>query len=141
MPMIQSRSWVLFTTLQNVDRICADINRMLADLNLTEHVFPLELIAREALNNAILHGSRMDPDKKMHAVLEYDGVALRLVVRDEGQGFDWRAVQNREMVPDHRENGRGLKLYRMYADQVEFNEPGNQVTLTRRVDRSRTETS
>lgn len=135
MAVIQSRSWTMSASLKNVDHICADIGRMLADLNLNSHSFALEILAREALNNAILHGNLMDPQKKIHAALCYDGGGLQLTVGDEGAGFDWKSVLDREMVPDDRENGRGLKLYRMYADHVEFNETGNQVKLTRKIDR------
>ncbi|MBI5946243.1 MAG: ATP-binding protein [Chloroflexi bacterium] len=127
---IQIKTWSVFASLENVDLICADISAWMMELNLPGHIFALELLVREALNNAIIHGSLMNPDRKVFAELQCDMDALRFKVRDAGAGFDWQATLER-IIDDKRENGRGLKLYQLYADQVEFNERGNQVTLTR----------
>lgn len=127
---IQIKTWNVFASLENVDLICADISAWMMELNLSGHIFALELLVREALNNAIIHGSLMNLEKKVFAELQCDRNALCFKVRDDGAGFDWQAVLKR-IIDENRENGRGLKLYQLYADQVEFNERGNQVTLTR----------
>ena len=55
------------------------------------------------------------------------------VIKDEGQGFD---VGN---LPDPTDednvgkvSGRGVLLMRTFMDEVQYNEVGNQVTLTKR---------
>jgi serine/threonine-protein kinase RsbW len=130
---VQIKTWAMNASLENVDHICADISAWMMELNLSEHVFSLEILAREALNNAVIHGSHMDAARKIYAELLCDGQALSLMVRDDGPGFNWQAVLQREIVDDHKESGRGIKLYQYYADPVEFNESGNQVILTRKL--------
>jgi CheY-like chemotaxis protein/anti-sigma regulatory factor (Ser/Thr protein kinase) len=58
---------------------------------------------------------------------------VRLVVRDEGDGFDVKAVPD----PDDPESleperGRGLSLMRTLMDEVVYNAEGNEVTLIKR---------
>ena len=131
MSPVQIKTWAMYASLENADHICTDLSAWMTELNLSRHIFSLELLAREALNNAIIHGSQMDPAKKIYAELLCDENSLQLTVRDEGSGFNWRGTLQKDMVADNKENGRGLKLYQLYADQVEFNEIGNQVILTR----------
>jgi serine/threonine-protein kinase RsbW len=130
-PPAQIKAWAIFADLKNVDFICSEISAWLAEKKLSEHLFPLEMLAREALNNAIIHGCQMDESKNIYAEFQCDENALRLKVADDGSGFDWRSFLQSNTVNDEKENGRGLKIYQLYADQIEFNECGNQVTLTR----------
>lgn len=130
---VQIKTWAMYASLENVDHICADISAWMLELNLAEHIFSLEILAREALNNAVIHGSQMDPVKRIYVELLCDEQSLRLKVRDDGPGFNWKAVLEREIVDDAKESGRGLKLYQYYADPVEFNESGNQIILTRKL--------
>ena len=66
-------------------------------------------------------------------MLESDEAFFRCVIRDEGPGF------NPEMLPDpfsseslERPSGRGLTLIRAFADEVTFNDQGNEITLMMR---------
>jgi DNA-binding response OmpR family regulator len=57
---------------------------------------------------------------------------LKVVINDEGKGFDWQAL------PDPLEdnflsyNGRGIFLTKIFYDAVAFNKPGNEVTITKK---------
>jgi anti-sigma regulatory factor (Ser/Thr protein kinase) len=54
-----------------------------------------------------------------------------MVVKDEGTGFDWRAAWDRS--PDlAATSGRGIHIFRRYANQVRFNPMGNSVILLKR---------
>jgi anti-sigma regulatory factor (Ser/Thr protein kinase) len=58
---------------------------------------------------------------------------VRLVVRDQGPGFDVSSVPNlddREAL--ELERGRGISLMRTLMDEVIFNDKGNEVTLIKR---------
>jgi DNA-binding response OmpR family regulator len=55
---------------------------------------------------------------------------LRVTVRDEGAGFDWRALAAAE--PGATLAGRGVLLARFHFDEVGWNERGNEVTLVKR---------
>src|ERR1700738_374816 len=49
----------------------------------------VELALAEALNNAVVHGNRMDRQKLVQVLCRCElGKGISLVVRDQGQGFD-----------------------------------------------------
>jgi serine/threonine-protein kinase RsbW len=91
----------------------------------------VELALREALNNAVMHGNHMDPDKWVYVRCRCapdDGVSI--VVQDEGEGFD------PDMLPHapFREGtssgcGTGLLIMRSYMDEVSFEKRGTEVHL------------
>jgi len=56
---------------------------------------------------------------------------FRVTVRDEGGGFDWRALAAAE--PGANLAGRGVLLTRFHFDEVRWNERGNEVTLVKRI--------
>jgi CheY-like chemotaxis protein len=59
------------------------------------------------------------------------GGELAVTVRDEGGGFDWRALAAAD--PGATLAGRGVLLARVHFDQVSWNERGNEVTLVKRI--------
>ncbi len=53
-------------------------------------------------------------------------------IRDEGAGFDWRSFIEREAPNDLLAlHGRGIMICRHLFDSMEYNEVGNEVTLTK----------
>jgi len=114
--------------LAQVETLCLKIRDLLQANGLGEVCFAVELLARECLNNAVIHGSRNEADKPITLCLSVGREWIRLEVTDEGPGFDWRkANQNRSGTT--ASTGRGLPLYAMYAERVRFNRRGNQITL------------
>lgn len=130
------RAWVIQACLFNVDKVCNEMTMWLVEQGLTSCLFQVELMAREALNNAIIHGSNLDPDRSVNCELQFIEDQLRLTVQDDGPGFDWHSLLENEVVDSLQENGRGIQMYRFYADSIEFNPSGNQVTLVRRFKRN-----
>src|SRR5258707_10907886 len=52
--------------------------------------FDVELALREALGNAVVHGNREDPGKKVHIRCRCGpGKEVSMVVTDQGKGFDF----------------------------------------------------
>lgn len=95
-----------------------------------EDQFGIHLALEEAFVNAIEHGNKNDPQKKVKVECTVDTQKFEVRVEDEGYGF------NPENVPDPREeknlykaNGRGLLLMRAYMDVVEYSERGNEVHM------------
>ena len=62
-----------------------------------------------------------------------DGECARIVIRDEGPGFDVRSLPD-PCDPEYmlRASGRGVLLMRMFMDEVVYNAAGNEVTLIKR---------
>jgi len=90
------------------------------------------LLCFEALSNAVRHGCAGDPTRQVLATLAVALDRLTLTVADDGPGFDWRAWAR--VLPGHRQTqGRGLWILHRYSDAVEFNDAGNQVTVTKQL--------
>ena len=94
----------------------------------------VEVALREALENAVLHGNRVDPAKQVHISCRCElGKEVAITVRDEGQGFDSTAVLY-PMVPgnikSHHE--RGIPLMRLLMDEVHFEQGGREVHMRKR---------
>lgn len=72
-------------------------------------------------------------DRKVSVHIEIDQTSARIVVSDEGPGFEPASVpaagQPGSLDPD---TGRGLVLMRSFFDEVTFNPQGNEVTLVKR---------
>ncbi|CAM2005729.1 ATP-binding protein [Acanthopleuribacter pedis] len=92
------------------------------------------LATQEALNNAIKHGNKFDPNKKVLFGLQVDGGEFRIIIQDEGEGF----VVDEVPDPTRKENllktsGRGIFYMRSFMDRVEYNtDKGTKVTLVKR---------
>ena len=98
-------------------------------------VFGVRLALEEALVNAIKHGNRMDPDKSVQIDWTLSEAGVRVVIEDEGEGFDVNDVPD----PTDDENldkpgGRGIMLMRSFMSVVEYNESGNRLILEKRRD-------
>src|SRR5260370_10340841 len=85
----------------------------------------VELAFREALGNAVVHGNGIDAHKLVQVRCECElreGVSI--IVTDQGQGFDPKAVPNPLAVERlEAEHGRGIHLMKLAMDEVSF-EPG-----------------
>ena len=126
------KAWQLPAVLTAIDAVCADVRAWLEQLQLTDHTFAVELLLREALTNAIRHGCAHDARLQVRCAMMIDTDTIQLVIADDGPGFDWAARLTRTPVKVQQEHGRGLAIYQLYADTVEFNARGNQLRLVRR---------
>ena len=85
----------------------------------------------EAVNNAIIHGNKAIESKIVEIEISYKRKVLKISVSDEGPGFKPKEVPD-PTKPENIENlnGRGVFLMSRLADKIEFNEPGNKVTMS-----------
>jgi serine/threonine-protein kinase RsbW len=113
-----------------VDRLCCELRMgLLARIPRGER-FAIELLLREALMNAVVHGAKDQPDAEIDCDVWPVAGGMRIRVQDGGCGFDWRA--RRGAVPEpFGECGRGLQILERYASQVRFSGNGSQVEVTR----------
>jgi serine/threonine-protein kinase RsbW len=114
--------------LAEVDGICREARALLAAHGQAGAGFSTELLLRELLNNAILHGNGLDDHKRVKASVRIGRKWIQLRIADEGPGFDWRSA--RQVLPDaDAVSGRGLAITMLYARRIRFNRLGNQVTI------------
>jgi serine/threonine-protein kinase RsbW len=98
-----------------------------------DDIFAVHLALEEAFQNAVKHGNRMNPTKKVVVDYTVDPEQVEVRMTDEGAGFDPRRVPD-PRVGDNlfRPAGRGLLLIRSYMHTVEYNEQGNSLRMIRR---------
>jgi serine/threonine-protein kinase RsbW len=118
-------------TLDAIEQFCRDFQSWRAVACTGLDSFAAELLLREVLTNSVLHGSAGDPRKRISCSLRAKPDRLIIAIRDEGEGFDWRAVWHRRGDPADS-HGRGVQILREYASLVRFNRKGNSVMLVKR---------
>lgn len=70
-------------------------------------------------------------DKSVFITFERSTDNIKIVIRDEGSGFDWRKFLNQSSDDLEKAHGRGISLACALAfSDVSYNEKGNQVTVT-----------
>ncbi len=93
-------------------------------------IFAIKLSLEEALTNAVKHGNRNDPSKRITVRYYVDAERTVVMVRDEGGGFvpdeipDPTAEENLE-----RPSGRGLMLMQSYMTKVAFSAEGSEIWM------------
>ena len=115
-----------------VERLIDDVCQI---FNVHEDSYGNILIAvTEAVNNAICHGNRLDPDKSVKFFYETKDLNLCFVIEDEGDGF------NPDTLPDPTDpnnlnspNGRGVFLMKKLSDDIKFLNEGRRVELYFRI--------
>lgn len=96
--------------------------------------FEIEMALREALANAVLHGCKSDPEKRVECTVACeDGGGIVIIVRDPGRGFDPLSVQS-PLVAENilAEHGRGIFLMNMLMDEVRWERGGTEIHLRKR---------
>ncbi len=124
--------------------VCAPKQSILTELQRCgygeEAVFAMKLALEEALTNAVKHGNRGDPKKKVIVRFAVSPEKAVVVVRDEGGGFlpdDVPDCTSPDRLPVP--NGRGIMLIRAYMDEVCYRDHGREVYFVkRRVSTART---
>ncbi|MEO5929086.1 MAG: ATP-binding protein [Candidatus Kapaibacterium sp.] len=88
--------------------------------------FNLVVAMTEAVNNAIVHGNRLDPAKSVHYRLEARAEGIYCVVEDEGDGFDPDDIAD-PVSPENlmREGGRGMFLIRALMGDLQVTDTGH----------------
>ena len=117
------------SNIRLVERLVEDVCEV---FNVNEDSYGNILIAlTEAVNNAIYHGNKGDPEKKIKIGFESHDKDIQFTVTDEGIGFDYSNLPDptdpRNIDKPH---GRGVFLMKNLADKVEFNNNGQEVLLT-----------
>lgn len=95
-------------------------------------VFGMRLALEEALVNSIKHGNQMDSSKQVHIGCHIDHEQVVVTIEDEGEGFKIEDIPD----PTEEENlekpsGRGIMLINAFMTNVDYNDKGNKVSLTK----------
>lgn len=102
----------------------------LSDRGWDSELFGIEMALEEAISNAIRHGNKLSPDKRVHAKCRISDSMFWAQISDEGSGFDPGEVP--DCTRDERlqaPGGRGLALICHYMNKVQYNQIGNRLTM------------
>jgi serine/threonine-protein kinase RsbW len=108
------------------------VMRLVSELENTEgKEFEIEMALREALANAILHGCKADPAKKVEfSVTGNPEEGIMIVVRDPGSGFDPASVPSPDDDSNlHSDHGRGIFLITKLMDEVTHERNGTVIRM------------
>jgi serine/threonine-protein kinase RsbW len=91
----------------------------------------VEIALLEALANAVMHGAKNDPTKKVECCVACDEArGMLIVIRDPGEGFDPNKipspVQGQNIFSTH---GRGIFLINQLVDDVKYEKGGTEIHL------------
>ncbi len=97
-----------------------------------ESTFAIRIALEEAIVNAIRHGNRLDPAKRVRVESAVSRRGVEISVEDDGPGFE------RGHIPDPtaeenlcRPSGRGILLIESYMDAVRWERDGRRVHMTK----------
>ncbi|HTL00591.1 MAG TPA: ATP-binding protein [Vicinamibacterales bacterium] len=125
--------------LDHLQHVAEDVSRR-AGLD-EEAVHWTSMAVRECVINAITHGNKSDPAKKVFVDFSVEGRdgdrCLEVVIRDQGQGFEPSEITN-PLAPENILNtsGRGIFLVRQFMDEVKFQPApggGTEVRMRKRL--------
>jgi|TARA_B110000977_G_C10943969_1_gene441948 serine/threonine-protein kinase RsbW len=107
-----------------IDEICETL-----DVN-EEYYGNILISMTEAVNNAMVHGNKLDSQKKVLVTVKTDDTSIHFTISDEGPGFDYDNLPD-PTAPENIEkpNGRGVFLMKNLADGCNFEENGRVVEL------------
>lgn len=130
--MTKSDNLLVFPSeLENISRVEKLIDDLSSSYNLSSEIYgKISVAIIEAVNNAILHGNRLDVSKNVKVEYNIDDEAIQFIVEDEGSGFDFENIPD-PTLPENIEktHGRGIFLMNHLADDIEFCENGAMVDM------------
>lgn len=121
----------LSSNIESISEIETFIDSICDKYSIGEDSYGNILIAlTEAINNAITHGNKLDPNKKVNLNMETGQNQLNFTIIDEGEGFNFDAIPD-PTLPENisKLRGRGVFLMKSLADEVVFEEAGRIVKL------------
>jgi len=123
---------------ENVDLVQAAIDQAIAERGADEDARHwVGLAVREAVANAIKHGNRQNPAKRVEVAVRIVDGFVDIRVEDEGEGFDPDKVRD-PLAPENlfKSNGRGIFYMRRFMDEVAYDTAdsgGTAVVMRKRI--------
>jgi serine/threonine-protein kinase RsbW len=92
--------------------------------------FAINLALDEALINAIKHGNKLDPAKKVRVEAKINSKKVEITIEDQGPGFKRNGVPDPTCTENLcKTSGRGILLMESYMDSVKFSKNGRRVHM------------
>ena len=128
---VQIESLSIPSEFESVQRVESLIDNVCERLHVNEDSYGNVLIAvTEAVNNAIIHGNKMDRSLNVDLYVGDKETDFCFSVKDHGDGFNYNNLPD-PTAPENinKEDGRGIFLMRSLAEEVEFDNEGRDVNI------------
>ncbi len=115
-------------TLNEVEKLVDEIT---SEFNISSEIYgKVQVSIIEAVNNAILHGNKLDSDKDVTFFYEVKDSVMKFIITDQGDGFNFEDVAD-PTTPENIEkpHGRGIFLMKHLVDKIDFRDEGREVEL------------
>lgn len=120
------------SVLENIHIAERLVDEVCAEFHVKEDYYGELLIAlTEAVNNAIVHGNKLDASKQVRLTFDLlNDTTMRFTIEDEGPGFDYSNLPD-PTAPENIEkpHGRGVFLMRQLSDDCNFEDGGRIVHM------------
>ena len=119
---IDTESLVISSDQNELTKVENLSNRISKKVSLSEGKSDnLAIVLTELVNNAIVHGNKNQPQKKVTIKVFYFDTYVKVSVKDQGNGFDPSGLKDpRNPENIWKESGRGIFLVKNLVDKVEF---------------------
>lgn len=118
----------------NILKVEELLNSVNAEFKLEESEYRnVQMAVSELVLNAIVHGNKEKPEKKVFVKIDYDDKTMVIVVQDEGNGFNYENNPD-PTLPENilKPFGRGIYIVKSLMDNIKYrhNSKGSEFTLT-----------
>jgi serine/threonine-protein kinase RsbW len=140
---LQQLNIQLPTDEPSIEKVIDMVHKLLESSSLNEEgQVAMSAAFREAVVNAAQHGNKYKKDRKIEVQYLLDPEKITTVVKDQGGGFNHeqyvKSGSTRDAISAARERhaqgrmgGLGIMLMLRCCDRLEYNQSGNQLTLTK----------
>ena len=119
MEAVETTTRTLDSTIDSIDLLERDTLELAQSAGfLGDELEKVGLAVREVVANAIIHGNRLDEQKKVVVTVVRTPALFKVVVWDQGRGFDVNCLPD-PGSPEVllRESGRGIYMARAFMDE------------------------
>ena len=125
------------SSIENLETVEKITSTIAEELNFHNSAMDdLSIAITELFNNAIHHGNKNDPHKKIKVRYLVSSSQLKISVKDQGGGFSPDEIKD-PLAPENilAENGRGLYLVKNLMDNVEVkvHKDGCEIIITKQL--------
>lgn len=122
---------VITSQLTDINKVRLFLEEVYEEFSLNRDSFNQVFLGiSEAVNNAILHGNKLDSEKRVFIKLNLFGNQLHIEVEDEGDGFCEAVLFDPTISENIRcEHGRGIYILRQLAEELVFKDDGRKVYM------------
>ncbi len=124
---------LIINKMGEIEKVCSIILRAMDNCGFSDRVIKrTKICIFEMAINALVHGNKNDPEKKVLLLYKVAPNKVAISVVDDGEGYDYNALPN----PLDDENllkdfGRGVFIIKNYMDEVQFNARGNRILVVK----------